>query len=217
MFTRAELDAIARIAIEHNLIVVTDEVYDRITFDGACHIPIATLPGMRERTLTINSTGKTFSLTGWKIGYAVGPAPLQDALRAVHQFVTFSTATPLQEAMADGIERAADNGYYGGLTAAYDDRRLTLSRHLVAAGLDVLPVRGSYFLMAGFEPLGFATDREFCRWLITEVGVAAIPSSAFYGEASEAPKIVRFCFAKRHATLNEAGRRLSHMHFPRDR
>ena len=112
VFSRDELQEIADLAIERNLIVVTDEVYDRITFDGHQHIPIATLPGMWERTLTINSTGKTFSLTGWKVGYAVGPAWLNDALRAVHQFVTFATSTPFQHAMAGAMAEANDNGYY---------------------------------------------------------------------------------------------------------
>lgn len=211
VFAHEELAGIARIAIEHDLIVVTDEVYDRITFDGATHTPISTLPGMRERTLTINSTGKTFSLTGWKIGYAIGPEPLQAALRAVHQFVTFATSTPFQEAMADGIGEAADNGYYGKLAAAYDERRRILTTHLTEAGLDVLPLQGSYFLMAGFEQFGFNTDVDFCRWLITDIGVASIPPSAFYQDPSTAPKLARFCFAKQRSTIDEAGRRLKRL------
>lgn len=208
VFSREELDGIARIALEHDLIVVTDEVYDRITFDGVSHTPIATLPEMYDRTLTINSTGKTFSLTGWKIGYAVGPEPLNAALRAVHQFVTFATSTPFQEAMADGMEEAAHNGYYGELAEAYDDRRQALTNCLTEAGFDVLPVQGSYFLMAGFERFGFHSDVDFCRWLITEIGVAAIPPSAFYRDPTGAPKLVRFCFAKQLTTIEGARRRL---------
>lgn len=209
VFSLDELNEISRIAIEHDLIVITDEVYDRITFDDAVHIPIATLPGMRERTLTINSTGKAFSLTGWKIGYAIGPEALQAALRAVHQFVTFATSTPFQEAMADGLQEAARNGYYEELAIAYDARRRALTIHLAEAGLDVLPLQGSYFLMAGFEGLGFDTDADFCKWLITDIGVAAIPPSAFYADPSGAPPLARFCFAKRLSTIDEAGRRLN--------
>jgi len=207
---RAELTAIADLAVERDLIVVTDEVYEHLTFDRE-HIPLATLPGMRDRTVTISSAGKTFSLTGWKIGYAIGPEPLQAALRAVHQFVTFATSTPFQEALADGMEEAARNGYYGELAAAYEDRRRILTNHLSDAGLEVLPVQGSYFLMAGFERLGFSTDMDFCRWLIAEIGVASIPPSAFYQDPSTAPKLARFCFAKRQTTIDEAGRRLKQL------
>ncbi len=208
VFTRAELQAIADLAIEHDLVVVTDEVYDRILYDDAVHVPVATLPGMWERTLTINSTGKTFSLTGWKIGYAIGPDPLIAALRSVHQFVTFATATPFQAAMAESIPMARANGYYETLAGEYRERRDTLRDILESATLAVEPVQGSYFLMASFDHLDFATDVEFCRFLITEVGVTPIPPSAFYGDPESAPRMVRFCFAKQLSTLAEAGDRL---------
>lgn len=209
VFSMDELSVVAETARDHDLIVITDEVYDRITFDGARHISIATLPGMWERTLTINSTGKTFSLTGWKIGYAIGPEWLQNALRSVHQFVTFATSTPFQEAMADGLEQAPANGYYDTLLQEYDARRRVLADFLEAAGLPVLPVQGSYFLMTPFDHLDFETDVAFCRWLIEEIGVTPIPPSAFYVDPGTAPKLVRFCFAKERATLDEAGRRLA--------
>ncbi|HEV2065973.1 MAG TPA: methionine aminotransferase [Thermomicrobiales bacterium] len=209
VFAKDELEGVAETAREHDLIVITDEVYDRITFDGARHISIATLPGMWERTLTINSTGKTFSLTGWKIGYAIGPEWLQHALRSVHQFVTFATATPFQHAMADGLEQASENGYYETLLQEYDARRTVLATHLDAAGLPALPVQGSYFLMTPFDHLGFETDVAVCRWLIEDIGVTPIPPSAFYIDPTTAPKLIRFCFAKERATLDEAGRRLA--------
>jgi len=209
VFSADELGVVAEIARDHDLIVITDEVYDRITFDGVRHVSIATLPGMWERTLTINSTGKTFSLTGWKIGYAIGPEWLQDALRSVHQFVTFATATPFQEAMADGLEEASANGYYEQLLQDYDIRRKILEDYLEAAGLPALPVQGSYFLMTPFDHLDFETDVAFCRWLIEEIGVTPIPPSAFYAKPDTAPKVIRFCFAKERATLDEAGRRLA--------
>lgn len=209
VFSIGELESIAVVARERDLVVIADEVYDRITFDGATHVPISTLPGMWDRTLTINSTGKTFSLTGWKIGYAVGPEWLQDALRSVHQFVTFATSTPFQEAMADAIELSQSNGYYDDLQRDYRARRTLLAGYLRDAGLSALRVQGSYFLLTPFDDFGFDTDMAFCRWLIEEAGVTPIPPSAFYVDPATAPKMVRFCFAKERATLDEAGRRIS--------
>jgi len=208
VFTRHELEIVARFCQERDLVAITDEVYDRIVFDGAEHVPLATLPGMWDRTLTINSTGKTFSMTGWKIGYAVGPAPLNAALRAVHQFVTFASATPFQEAMAEAMEVAWERGYYEQLRLEYARRRALLKDALENAGLPTLSVHGSYFLMADIAGLGFARDTDFCRFLTTEVGVAAVPPSAFYADVSRAPLLARFCFAKREATLLAAAERL---------
>ncbi len=210
VFSHAELDAIAALCIEHDVIALTDEVYERIVFPdtGAEHLPLATLPGMWERTLTINSTGKTFSMTGWKIGYAVGPAPLNAALRAVHQFVTFATATPFQEAMAVALEASVTNGYYAQLRAEYTARRDLLADALHAAGLATLPIGGSYFLLADIAPLGFPDDAAFCRFLAAEIGVAAIPPSAFYADPARAPQLARFCFAKRPETIAAAAERL---------
>ncbi len=209
VFTRAELELIAELCIEHDTIVLADEVYDQLVFDGAVHLPIATLPGMWERTLTVNSTGKTFSLTGWKIGYAVGPAWLNDALRAAHQWITFSTATPLQAAAAAALEGAEAHGYYATFRAEYAERYALLRGILEGAGLPTLPTEGSYFIMADIAATGFASDIDFCRWLVRDVGVAAIPPSAFYASPEGVPLLVRFCFAKRHETLRAAGERLS--------
>ncbi len=209
VFTAAELQAIADLAIDHDLLVLTDEVYDRLTYDGAEHHPLALLPGMWERTLTINSTGKTFSMTGWKIGYAIGPASLNAAVRSVHQFVTFASATPFQEAMAEAMEMAETSDYYTQLQRDYDERRQLLDAGLRAAGYDVLPIGGSYFLMADIANRGFGSDVEFCRWLVREVGVAAVPPSAFYLDPTTAPLLARFCFAKKPETIAEASRRLS--------
>ena len=209
VFTRAELELIAELCIEHDTLVLADEVYDQLVFDGAVHLPIATLPGMWERTLTVNSTGKTFSLTGWKIGYAVGPAWLNDALRAAHQWITFSTATPLQAAAAAALEGAESHGYYATFRAEYAERYALLRGILEGAGLPTLPTEGSYFIMADIASTGFASDIDFCRWLVRDVGVAAIPPSAFYASPERAPLLARFCFAKRHETLRAAGERLS--------
>lgn len=209
VFTRDELAFVAGLCQEFDIVAITDEVYDRIVYPGFEHVSMATLPGMWERTLTINSTGKTFSMTGWKIGYAVGPAPLNAALRSVHQFVTFASATPFQEAMAAAIESAASDGYYAELAAAYDRRRTALAKGLEQAGLAVLPIGGSYFLMADISDLGFADDIAFCRWLVVEARVAAVPPSAFYADPARAPMLARFCFAKGDETLALAAERLS--------
>lgn len=211
VFRHEELELLAELCRRWNVVAVTDEVYDRITFGDAQHVSLATLPGMRERTLTINSTGKTFSMTGWKIGYAIGPAGLNAALRAVHQFVTFATATPFQEAMADALILAPEIGYYDQLKREYDDRRLMLQEALQGAGLATLPVEGAYFLMADVTGIGFPDDVSFCRWLTSEIGVAAVPPSAFYADPSRAPLLARFCFAKQAETIAQAAERLQQM------
>jgi aspartate/methionine/tyrosine aminotransferase len=211
VFSRAELELIAALCQEFDVLAIADEVYDRMVYDQAAHISLATLPGMWERTLTLNSVGKTFSVTGWKIGYAVGPAALNQALRAAHQWVTFATSTPFQEATAVALELAATNGYYQQLHAEYDARRMLLRQILERAGMPTLPVEGSYFISADISALGFADDRAFCRFLATELGVAAIPTSAFYTNPAIAPAFARFCFAKQHATLEAAGERLQRL------
>jgi len=211
MFSREELGFIASLCQRHDAFVLTDEVYEQIRFDGVEHVPIATLPGMWERTLTINSTGKTFSMTGWKVGYAMGTPELNRAVRATHQFVTFSTSTPFQEAMATALETAARTGYYEKLRREYTARRDLLAGALKSAGLPTLPVQGSYFLLVDVAGLGFPDDVSFCRYLTTEIGVAAIPPSAFYAEPARAPLLARFCFAKKEETLRAAADRLQRL------
>ena len=211
MFSREELSFIASLCQQHDVLVLTDEVYEQIRFNGAEHVPIATLPGMWERTLTVNSTGKAFSMTGWKVGYAVGPAELNHAVRATHQFVTFSTSTPFQEAMATALETATRTGYYEKLRREYTSRRDLLADALTTAGLRTLPVQGAYYLLADLAGLGFADDVSFCRYLTAEIGVAAIPPSAFYADPARAPLLARFCFAKREETLRAAAERLQRL------
>ena len=211
VFSRPELELIAALCQEYDVLAVTDEVYDRLVYDGAAHVPLASLPGLWERTLTLNSIGKTFSVTGWKVGYAVGPAALNHALRQAHQWVTFATATPLQEAAAVALEQAAVNGYYERLRAKYDERRHLLRGILEGIGLPTLPVQGAYFISADISALGFTDDQAFCRFLTTEIGVAAIPTSAFYSDPTTAPPLARFCFAKKRETLEAAGERLQRL------
>jgi aspartate/methionine/tyrosine aminotransferase len=208
VFSRAELEQLAALCRERDVVVISDEVYSEITFDGIRHVPIATLPGMRDRTITIDSMGKTFSVTGWKVGWAVAPVSLTGALRAVHQFVTFTNSVPFQEALADGLALAEVNGYYDDLRAAYTARRDRLAGVLDAAGLPPLPVRGAYFLLTDTTGFGFPDDVSFCRHLCTVIGVAAIPTSVFYADPSKAPSLARFCFAKRDETIDAAAERL---------
>ncbi len=217
MFDREELAFIASLCERHDTLVLTDEVYDQIRYNGVEHVPMATLPGMWERTLTINSTGKSFSMTGWKVGYAVGPPDLSRAVRATHQFVTFSTSTPFQDAMATALETAAQMGYYERLRQEYTARRDLLASALASAGLPTLPIQGSYFLLADLAGTGFHDDVSFCRYLTSEVGVAAIPPSAFYADPTRAPLLARFCFAKKFETLQAAAARLQNLRTVRTR
>ena len=203
-----ELDAVAALCQQHDVLALSDEVYSEITFDGARHIPIATRPGMRERTITVDSMGKTFSVTGWKIGWAIAAPALTAAIRGVHQFVTFCNATPFQEAAATALEAGETNGYFDQMRVDYGARRARLTAVLNGAGLPTLPVAGAYFLLADISRLPFPDDVSFCRHLTTSVGVAAIPPSAFYADPGHAPRLARFCFAKSDATLNAAAERL---------
>lgn len=208
VFSRAELEFLADLCRENDVLVVSDEVYSEITFDGVRHIPIATLPGMRERTITIDSMGKTFSVTGWKVGWAIAAPALTAAMRGVHQFVTFTNSVPFQEALADALTTATATDFYEGLRATYTRRRDRLAALLDGVGLTTLPVPGAYFLLSDISPFGFTDDVAFCRHLCISIGVAAIPTSAFYSNPRQAPLLARFCFAKRDESIETAGTRL---------
>jgi N-succinyldiaminopimelate aminotransferase len=207
VFSRGELETIAEVCTRHDLLAVTDEVYEHIVFEGE-HIPLASLPGMRDRTVTISSAGKTFSFTGWKIGWTCAPPPLAAAVRAAHQFITYAVATPFQHAMAEAL--AAGDGYYDELREAYRSRRDHLCGGLADVGFGVEPPAGTYFASADIRPLGFEDDVDFCLSLPERVGVAAVPLSAFHLEGG--PRhMVRFAFAKDEPTLDEAVGRLRHL------
>ena len=205
VFTLSELEAVADLCVRHDLIAITDEVYEHMVFDNE-HISLAQLPGMWDRTVTLSSLGKTFSLTGWKIGWAVAPDHLTAGVRAAHQFLTFATATPLQHAAA--LALAAPVSYFDDLTASYRAKRDLLAVGLDAIGLEVFVPEGTYFMMADHSAFGFGDDVAFVNHLIEEIGVAAIPPSAFYHDKSEARDLVRFAFCKDEATLHEAIERL---------
>jgi N-succinyldiaminopimelate aminotransferase len=209
VLSRAELEAIAALCVEHDLIAVTDEVYEHLVLEpGREHIPLATLPGMAQRTLTISSVGKTYSLTGWKIGWCSGPARLVGAVRGVKQFLTFAGGTPLQHATAAALD--AGDALPAQLAAALRSKRDRLSAGLAAAGFAVLPSEGTYFVCADAAPLGHPDARQLCLRLPHEAGVVAIPISAFTADplAPETRSLVRFAFCKRESVLEEAVARL---------
>ncbi len=205
VFSRDELETLAGLCRRAGALCITDEVYEHLVYEGR-HVPMATLPGMRERTITISSFGKTFSLTGWKIGWAAAPPDLTAAVRAAHQFVTFATATPLQHGAASAL--AAGPEYYAGLLADYTDRRDYLSRELARLGFELRPPQGTYFVCADFRRFGFDDDRAFVRHMIEKAGVAAIPPSVFYDHPEEGRRYVRFAFCKKRETLEAAVARL---------
>ncbi len=203
--TVAELDAIAAVCIKHNLIAITDEVYDRIVLEGE-HVCLASRPGMAERTITLRSLGKTFSMTGWKIGWAIAPAHLTAAVRAAHQFLTFAVCSPMQHAAAEALQLG--EAFYDSLAADYRRRRDLLLPALSGMGLTVFEPEGTYFAMCDHSVLGKGDDEAFCAWLIEHHGVAAIPPAGFYLDPARGRSLVRFAFCKQAATLEVAVERL---------
>ncbi len=206
VYTREELTMIAELCQAHDVIAVVDEVYEHIVFNGRFHLSMSTLPGMADRTVTISSIGKTYSVTGWKTGWTIASPELTTAVFRAHQFITFSTVHPMQHAAAAAL--AAPDSYYTELTAMYQQRRDFLADALRAAGLPPIVPAGTYFMMVDISDLGFANDREFCYYLTKEIGVAAIPPSAFYVNPADGAKIARFAFCKSMGALEEAANRL---------
>ena len=206
VFTSAELAFIAELLQKHDAYAVCDEVYEHLTFDGWRHIPLMTLPGLRDRCMRVGSAGKTFSLTGWKIGYVSAPAVLAGVVAKAHQNLTFTTPPNLQRAVAIGL--AKDQAYFDGLAADLAAKRDLLSNGLSRLGFGVLDTRGSYFVTADFSKLGFVGDDvAFCRHITVQAGVTGIPVSAFY-ENDPPTHYARFAFCKREAVLEEAVTRL---------
>jgi N-succinyldiaminopimelate aminotransferase len=201
VFSRTELEAIAALCIERDLVAVTDEVYEHLVYDGE-HVPLATLPGMAERTLTISSLGKTFSATGWKVGWATGPAALVAGVRSAKQYLTFAGATPFQHAGAAALAMGDD--FYAGLAAGFKAKRDRLCAGLEATGLRPLKPAGGYFVNAQVED-----GAAFCRELPERAGIVAIPTSVFYDDPEVGRSLVRFAFCKREAVIDEAAARLA--------
>jgi aminotransferase len=207
VFSREELGLIADLCLKHDAVALTDEIYEHILYDGAVHVPIATLPGMAERTITINGMSKTYSVTGWRVGWAIAPPVLTDAIRKVHDFLTVGAAAPLQEAGALGL--ALPDSYYTDLAAFYAGHRARLLGILGSAGFVAYPPQGAYYTMVEISGLGWADDLAFTRHLVEEVGVAVVPGSSFYADPADGRRQVRFAFCKKDATLDEAERRLA--------
>lgn len=204
-----ELAGLARLAVEHDLVVLTDEVYEYLVFDGVRHRPLATFDGMAERTVTISSAGKTFSTTGWKIGWACGPAPLVAAVRAAKQFLTYVGGAPFQPAVAHALRH--EMAWVAGLRDGLQAKRDRLCAGLAAAGFGVLRPQGTYFVMTDIRPLGATDGMRFCLDLPARAGVVAIPDEVFHDDPADGKPFVRFAFCKRDEVISEAVERLAGM------
>jgi aminotransferase len=209
VFSRAELESIAELCRRHDAFAVTDEIYEHIYYEGE-HIPIATLPGMAERTITISGASKTFSVTGWRVGTIISPPDVTDAIRKVHDFLTVGAAAPLQEAIAVGMETLGQD-YYDGLARDYKRRRDILCAGLLKAGFKCRPPEGAYYVMADFSSLSALPDDQFSKWLTAEHGVAPVPGSSFYSKAELGRTQVRFAFCKTEEMLEQAVERLQRL------
>ncbi|MER6064703.1 pyridoxal phosphate-dependent aminotransferase [Streptomyces sp. NPDC001792] len=206
VLTRAELAAIAELAVERDLLVVTDEVYEHLVFDDAEHLPLASFPGMRERTVTIGSAGKTFSFTGWKVGWVTAAPELVSAVRAVKQFLTYVSSGPFQYAVAEAL--ALPDSYFEEFRRSMLTRRDILAHGLTEAGFEVFRPAGTYFITTDIRPLGEKDGFAFCRTLPERAGVVAIPNAVFYDDREAGAPFVRFAFCKREEVLREAAERL---------
>jgi aminotransferase len=214
VFSREELEFIADLCVEFDSLAFTDEIYEHIIYDSqqappSGHICMATLPGMRERTVVVNSLSKTYSVTGWRVGYCIAPPDITSAIRKVHDFLTVGAANPLQHAGAYALSLPAS--YYDGLQSEYQRKRDFILPVLQDAGFKCVYPEGAYYVMCDISELGFADDLEFTRHLIREVGVAVVPGSSFYHDAALGSKQVRFCFCKKDETLELAAERLERL------
>lgn len=206
VFSREELQFIADLCLKWGVVAVTDEIYEHILYDGAKHVSLASLPGMREQTITINSISKTYSLTGWRVGWAIAPAHLTASIRKVHDFLTVGAAHPLQEAAAAALRMPAN--YYQTLAEEYRERRDFVLPVLEEAGFRVYPPRGAYYIMTDVGHFGFQDDIACSFYLVEKIGVATVPGSAFYSRPERGITKVRFAFPKKMETLQQAAERL---------
>lgn len=207
VFTRQELEFIAGLCQEFDTLAITDEIYEHIVYDGLSHIPIMTLPGMRERSVLINSMSKTYSVTGWRVGWVLAPPDLTESIRKVHDFLTVGAASPLQQAGILALSAPAN--YYTELSAHYQERRDKMMGILGAHGFQCIKPYGAYYVMADVSGFGFKNDVAFVRHLIEEIGVAAVPGSSFFENPENGSHLIRFCFCKKDETLEAARERLA--------
>ncbi len=208
VFSREELEGIAALCREFDAYAVTDEVYEHIVYDGHGHVPMATLPGMRDRTITVSGASKTFAVTGWRIGTIVAHPEVTDAIRKVHDFLTVGAPAPLQEGVAAGMETLPAE-YYDELGELYRRKRDIFYGSLVDAGFECAPPEGAYYILADFSNLSDLPDDRFAEWLTVEVGVAPVPGSSFFNDPNDGRRLVRFAFCKTDDLLEEAAERLS--------
>jgi aspartate/methionine/tyrosine aminotransferase len=206
VFTRGELELIRDLCEEFDVLAITDEIYEHILYDGTRHISMASLAGMEERTITINGMSKTYSVTGWRVGWTIAPPRITDAIRKVHDFMTVGAPAPLQEAGASAL--SMPESYYVNLAAGYRKRRDRLIPALEDAGFRCFLPRGAYYVMTDISAFGYADDLGFTKYLVSEIGVAAVPGSSFYRDPRDGAQQVRFAFCKRDETLDEAAKRL---------
>jgi len=207
VFSRAELETIAALCRKWDAIAISDEIYEHIIYDGHAHVPIATIEGMAERTVTINGLSKTYSVTGWRVGWTISPASLTGAIRKVHDFLTVGAAAPLQEAGA--VALGLPDQYYLDMAVNYRKRRDVLLDILERNHFTCFKPYGAYYIMTDISVFGFSNDVEFARYLVKEIGVAAVPGSSFYKDPAKGRTKLRFCYCKRDETLIEADRRLA--------
>jgi aminotransferase len=207
VFTRSELEIIAALCLKWDVLAISDEIYEHILYDDARHVPIASIEGMADRTVTINSLSKTYSVTGWRVGWAISPRTLTGAIRKVHDFLTVGAAAPLQEAGVAAL--GVEDSYYAELARSYQRRRDMLLDILERHHFTCYRPQGAYYIMTDIAAFGFGDDVEFARYLVKDVGVAAVPGSSFYRNAQLGRTKLRFCFCKRDETLAEADRRLA--------
>ncbi|GAA6618279.1 pyridoxal phosphate-dependent aminotransferase [Scytonema sp. NUACC26] len=206
VFTREELNLIAELCQKWDVLVFTDEIYEHILYDGTQHIAMATLPGMFERTVTINGLSKTYSVTGWRVGYILANSELTGAIRKVHDFLTVGAPAPLQRAGVAAMQLPVS--YYEDLSKLYHQKRDKILQILAAVGIPYFVPQGAYYVFADISDFGYKNDVEFCEYLIKEIGVAVVPGSSFFAQSEKGQKFIRFCFSKKPETLAKAGERL---------
>ena len=209
VFTRGELEIIADLCQRWDVLAISDEIYERIVFSGHSHIPIASLPGMPGRTITIGGLSKTYSVTGWRIGWAISPPALTGGIRKLHDFLTVAAPTPFHDAGVAAF--SMPDIFYAKLARDYEDKRNLLLDILGRHGFTASAPGGAYYVMADVSRFGYSSDSEFAQYLVKEIGVATVPGSSFYIDPAAAPQTVRFCFSKRDETLHEADRRLARL------
>jgi aspartate/methionine/tyrosine aminotransferase len=209
VFNRKELELIAGLCQEYDALAITDEIYEYITYDGARHIPMISLPGMRSRSVLVNSMSKTFSVTGWRVGWVLSSPELTDSIRKVHDFVTVAAASPLQQACA--MAMGMDDSYFEGLSHEYAERKVMLIGLLERAGFRCFDPGGAYYVMTDISAFGFPEDFAFAHHLLKEIGVAGVPGSSFYANPQNGAQQMRFCFCKKLETLQAAGERLARL------